>query len=309
MNGATLSRNKSSPHALGDTTPSKTNEHSSVPRWWLRIISFAPDARAFDTTLAGAKQSIGRSESNRLAGLWQWSKCSTSRFSYKHKSDSKTGQVFLLRAKRVARLMALALRFDELLLSRQIASYSALASLGHVTRVHVCPIMNLLSQAPDIQEALLFLTRPPQGRDPLILADLQPLRSQWPYSCHLERAERMSRWSIRAASPKRQARTSDTVPCTRPLVLAWRFGLAGFRPHGFHTLLVPLSRKKAAWAVFSVRLHWLQLSLRVCSIRCSAFFGVRWLDTALDFWWPALHPNIQSGVEPPHSKKGFWNRL
>jgi hypothetical protein len=76
---------------------------------------------------------------------------------------------------RMSRLMALALRFDDLLRSGQIASYSALASLGHVTRARVCQIMNLLCLAPDIQEALLFMRRPARGRDPLILADLQPL--------------------------------------------------------------------------------------------------------------------------------------
>jgi hypothetical protein len=79
------------------------------------------------------------------------------------------------RVPRVARLMALALRFNALLRSGPIASYGEMASLGHVTRARVCQIMNLLSLAPDIQEALLFMTRPARGRDPLILADLQPL--------------------------------------------------------------------------------------------------------------------------------------
>jgi hypothetical protein len=35
--------------------------------------------------------------------------------------------------------------------------------------------MNLLGLAPDIQEALLFLPRTQRGRDPILLADLQPL--------------------------------------------------------------------------------------------------------------------------------------
>ena len=79
------------------------------------------------------------------------------------------------RVPRVARLMALALRFEELVRTGQIASYSALASLGHVTRARVCQIMNLLHLAPDIQEALLFLPPTLRGRDPIILADLQPI--------------------------------------------------------------------------------------------------------------------------------------
>jgi hypothetical protein len=79
------------------------------------------------------------------------------------------------RVPRVARLMALALRFDALVHSGQISTYSALASLGHVTRARVSQILNLLYLAPDIQEALLFLPLTPRGRDPIILADLMPI--------------------------------------------------------------------------------------------------------------------------------------
>ena len=79
------------------------------------------------------------------------------------------------RVPRVARLMALALRCDGLIRTGQVASYSALASLGHVTRARVCQVMNLLGLATDIQEAVLFLPRTQRGRDPILLADLQPI--------------------------------------------------------------------------------------------------------------------------------------
>ena len=79
------------------------------------------------------------------------------------------------RVPRVTKLMALALRFDELLQSGAIASYAELARLGHVTRARVCQIMNLVYLAPDIQEALLFLPRTESGRDRIILSDLQPI--------------------------------------------------------------------------------------------------------------------------------------
>ena len=79
------------------------------------------------------------------------------------------------RVPRVARLMALALRFQELVRTGQVANYSALASLGHVTRARICQIVNLLQLAPDIQEALLFLPPTQRGRDPIILADVQPI--------------------------------------------------------------------------------------------------------------------------------------
>ena len=69
------------------------------------------------------------------------------------------------RVPRVARLMALALRLDELVRTEQVANYSALASLGHVTRARICQILNLIHLAPDIQEALLFLPLTAGGRD------------------------------------------------------------------------------------------------------------------------------------------------
>jgi hypothetical protein len=79
------------------------------------------------------------------------------------------------RVPRVARLMALALRLEELVRTGQVGNYTALASLGHVTRARICQIVNLLYLAPDIQEALLFLPPTLRGRDAIILADLQPI--------------------------------------------------------------------------------------------------------------------------------------
>jgi len=79
------------------------------------------------------------------------------------------------RVPRVARLMALAIRFDLLLRQGVVADYTALARLGHVSRARVTQIMNLLCLAPDLQETLLFLPRTERGRDPIILRDLQPI--------------------------------------------------------------------------------------------------------------------------------------
>jgi hypothetical protein len=56
-----------------------------------------------------------------------------------------------------------------------VASYSALATLGHVTRARISQILNLIHLAPDIQEALLYLPPTVRGRDPIILADLMPI--------------------------------------------------------------------------------------------------------------------------------------
>src|ERR1700722_4870613 len=62
---------------------------------------------------------------------------------------------------RIARLMALAIRFQGLLREKKIRDYAALARLGRVTRARMTQIMKLLHLAPDIQEQILFL--PPVG--------------------------------------------------------------------------------------------------------------------------------------------------
>ncbi len=55
------------------------------------------------------------------------------------------------RVPRVARLMALAIRFDQLIRNGTVADQADLARLGHATRARLTKIMNLLHLAPDIQ--------------------------------------------------------------------------------------------------------------------------------------------------------------
>ena len=79
------------------------------------------------------------------------------------------------RVPRVSRLLALALRVDELVRTGVIADYATLAELAHVSRARISQITNLLVLAPDIQETLLYLPRTQCGRDPIHLRQLQPL--------------------------------------------------------------------------------------------------------------------------------------
>jgi hypothetical protein len=81
------------------------------------------------------------------------------------------------RVPRVARLLALALRLEQRIRSGHLESQAAVAALGHVSRARVSQIMNLLNLAPDLQEAILFLPRTQQGRDPIHLRLLQPIAS------------------------------------------------------------------------------------------------------------------------------------
>jgi hypothetical protein len=92
------------------------------------------------------------------------------------------------RVPRVSRLMALAMRFDELIRSGQVTGYAELARLGHVSRARLSQIASLLGLAPNLQEAILFLPRTLMGRDPIQLWQLLPIaaipdwrkqRSRW----------------------------------------------------------------------------------------------------------------------------------
>ena len=79
------------------------------------------------------------------------------------------------RVPRVARLLALAHRFDRLLQSGAVGNGSALARLGHVSRSRIAQILNLLHLSPTIQEEILFLPRTERGRDPIHLAQVLPI--------------------------------------------------------------------------------------------------------------------------------------
>jgi len=76
---------------------------------------------------------------------------------------------------RVAKLMALAIRFEKLVTEGLVNNYADLARLGGVSFARVSQIMNLLNLAPEIQEELLFLKKTPSGRDPVSEWDLRQL--------------------------------------------------------------------------------------------------------------------------------------
>lgn len=61
------------------------------------------------------------------------------------------------RVPRISRLMALAIRLNQLIRDGVVTDQAELARLGHVSRARLTQIMNLLSLAPDIQEEILSL--------------------------------------------------------------------------------------------------------------------------------------------------------
>jgi hypothetical protein len=79
------------------------------------------------------------------------------------------------RVPRVAKLLALAHRFEGLLRRGEVADYAELARLGRVTRARISQVMSLLSLAPDLQEQVLFLPRTAHGRDPIQMRHILPV--------------------------------------------------------------------------------------------------------------------------------------
>jgi len=66
---------------------------------------------------------------------------------------------------RITRLMALAIRLDDLLRNRADLDCAALAKAGSISRTRLSQILNLVLLAPDIQEQLLWLPATTKGRD------------------------------------------------------------------------------------------------------------------------------------------------
>jgi hypothetical protein len=59
------------------------------------------------------------------------------------------------RIPRITRLMALAIKFQDMVDRGEVRDFADLARLGYVTRARITQIMNLLNIAPDIQDLLL----------------------------------------------------------------------------------------------------------------------------------------------------------
>jgi hypothetical protein len=79
------------------------------------------------------------------------------------------------RVPRLSRLMALAIRVEDLVRQGILPDYAAAAQLGHITRARMTQITILLHLASDIQEAIVFLPPVERGRDPITERDVRPI--------------------------------------------------------------------------------------------------------------------------------------
>ncbi len=82
------------------------------------------------------------------------------------------------RVPRIARLAALALRFDQLVCDGEVTNFAEIACVGHVTRARVTQIMNLLNLAPDIIDDILHLPLVTRGKDSISEHDLRPIAAE-----------------------------------------------------------------------------------------------------------------------------------
>ncbi len=98
------------------------------------------------------------------------------------------------RVPRVAKLLALAIRFEKLIRDGHVADYAELARLGHVTRARLTQIMNLLVLAPHIHEAILFLQPVREGKDPITERELRHVVVE------LDWGEQRERWQTTVPS-------------------------------------------------------------------------------------------------------------
>ena len=82
------------------------------------------------------------------------------------------------RVPRVARLVALAVRFERQIRSGVVRDQSDLARRCHVTQPRMTQIMNLALLAPAIQEQVLSLPRVQGGRDPVTERSLRRIAGE-----------------------------------------------------------------------------------------------------------------------------------
>ena len=79
------------------------------------------------------------------------------------------------RVPRISRLMALAIRMEQLLREGSVASSRALAEAGQISLPRLSQILRLADLAPSIQEQLLLLPPTRSGADPVTETDLRKL--------------------------------------------------------------------------------------------------------------------------------------
>jgi hypothetical protein len=91
------------------------------------------------------------------------------------RKGTKPRQIKPTRLPRIARLMALAIKYEQLIEKGTIKNQTELSHLAGVDRSHVSRILRLRLLAPRIQEALLTLSEATKDADPILWKDVDTL--------------------------------------------------------------------------------------------------------------------------------------
>ncbi len=105
------------------------------------------------------------------------------------------------KAPRITRLLALAVKFEGLLQQGVVKDYAELARLGQVSRARITQIMNLLNLAPDIQEAILFMTGEGPAEQSLRETSVRTLSAEVIWS---RQREQWKKWSARPSERQKK---------------------------------------------------------------------------------------------------------
>lgn len=106
---------------------------------------------------------------------------------------------------RVARILALAHRYQALVQSGDVRDYADLARLVGVSRPRMTQIMSLLLLAPDIQEAVLDLPAVLPGAEPFWEEDLRTIAAQAVWARHRAMWGRLTTTGHAATRSRRSA--------------------------------------------------------------------------------------------------------
>src|SRR5436190_18933809 len=106
------------------------------------------------------------------------------------------------RVPRVARLMALAIRCEELVRTGVVDGYAEFARLGIVSRPRITQLMNLLNLTPQIQEEILFLPDVEGGREAVNESLLRRLSATLCWRAQLETWQQLRKINASAEGPR-----------------------------------------------------------------------------------------------------------
>src|SRR6266566_4064822 len=112
-------------------------------------------------------------------------------------------------APRITRLLALAVKFEGLIQQGVVKDYAELGRLGQVSRARITQIMNLLNLAPDIQEAILFMTGEGPAEQSLRETSVRTLSAEVIWS---RQREQWKKWSA-PPSDRRKKRVGAGGDC------------------------------------------------------------------------------------------------